>query len=90
VTLSDADANAKIYYTIDGSTPSASSTLYTGPIKVAVSETINAIAIDPSLTNSDIGTAAYVIQAGGTTINFANGFCFDGRLDAERKHPGHK
>jgi hypothetical protein len=74
VTLSDADASAKIYYTTDGSTPSASSTLYAGPIKVAVSETIKAIAIDPSLANSDIGAAAYVIQAGGTTINFANGF----------------
>ncbi|MGA2652532.1 MAG: chitobiase/beta-hexosaminidase C-terminal domain-containing protein [Terracidiphilus sp.] len=74
VTLSDSDANAKIYYTIDGSTPSASSTLYASPIKVAISETINAIAIDPSLANSDIGTAAYVIQAGGTTISFPNGF----------------
>jgi hypothetical protein len=74
VTLSDADANAKIYYTIDGSTPSSSSTLYSGPIKVAISETIKAIAIDPSLANSDIGTAAYVIQAGGTTISFPNGF----------------
>ena len=74
VTLSDTDANAKIYYTIDGSVPSASSTLYTGPIKVAVSETINAVAMDPSLTNSDIGTDAYVIQAGGASINFENGF----------------
>jgi hypothetical protein len=74
VTLSDADANAKIYYTTNGSTPSASATLYTGPITVALSETINAIAIDPRLQNSDIATAAYVIQAGGTTIDFANGF----------------
>jgi hypothetical protein len=74
VILSDTDANAKIYYTTDGSTPSSSSTLYTAPIRVAVSETINAIAIDPSLANSDITTAAYAIQAGGTTINFANGF----------------
>ena len=74
VTLSDGDANANIYYTVDGSTPSASSTLYSAPIKVGVSETIKAIAIDPSLSNSDIATAAYVIQAGGTTIDFANGF----------------
>jgi hypothetical protein len=74
VTLSDSDANAKIYYTVDGTTPSASSTLYSAPVKVGVSETIKAIAIDPSLSNSDIATAAYVIQAGGTTIDFANGF----------------
>jgi hypothetical protein len=42
VTISDPDANAKIYYTIDGSAPTASSTLYAGPINVAVSETIKA------------------------------------------------
>ena len=38
------------------------------------SETINAIAIDPSLNSSDVGTATHSIQAGGSTINFGNGF----------------
>lgn len=74
VTLSDADASAKIYYTTDGSTPSASSTLYSAPIHVTVSETIKAIAIDPALQNSNVTTAAYVIQVGGNTINFGSGF----------------
>ena len=74
VTLSDTDANAKIYYTTDGSTPSASSNLYSGPIQVPVSETIKAIAIDPSLQNSNVTTAAYVIQGGGASINFGLGF----------------
>jgi hypothetical protein len=74
VTLSDTDTAATIYYTTDGSTPTAASKVYTGPITVAVSLTINAIAIDPKLTNSDIAAAAYVIEAGGSEINFANGF----------------
>jgi Legume lectin domain/Chitobiase/beta-hexosaminidase C-terminal domain len=74
VTLSDTDANAKIYYTADGSAPSASSILYSAPIQVPVSETIKAIAIDPSLQNSNVTTAAYVIQGGGESINFGMGF----------------
>jgi hypothetical protein len=74
VTLADTDASAKIYYTTDGSTPSSSSTLYTGPIQVSVTETITAVAIDPALQNSNIGGAAYVIQNGGNSINFGSGF----------------
>ena len=74
VKLSDTDASAKIYYTTNGSSPSAKSTLYSGAITVAASETINAIAIDPNLNNSDVASSAYTITAGGETINFANGF----------------
>ncbi len=73
VAISDTDTNAKIYYTTDGSTPSASSTLYSGPIQVSISETINAVAIDPALQNSNVGTSAYVIQ-GGSSIDFGSGF----------------
>ena len=74
VTIADADTNAKIYYTTNGAPPTASSTLYTVPIAVTASETINAIAIDPALTNSSVATAVYVISATGPTINFSNGF----------------
>ncbi len=54
VTISDTDSAATIYYTTDGSIPTAASNQYTGPITVGVSLTINAIAIDPKLTHSDI------------------------------------
>jgi len=74
VTLSDSDANAKIYYTTDGTTPSSSSTAYTAAIQVSASETIKAIAIDPALADSNVAAADYVIQSGAVSINFANGF----------------
>ena len=45
VTLACATAGASIYYTTNGSAPTTSSTLYTGPIAVTESETINAIAV---------------------------------------------
>ena len=64
VSLSDTDSNATIYYTTNGSTPTASSSPYTGPIAVPASMTIRAVAIDPVLQNSSVATAPYVIQAG--------------------------
>lgn len=74
VTISDSDASARIYYTTDGSTPSASSTAYSGPIQVTASETIKAVAVDAALSDSNIATARYVIQSGGTSIDFGSGF----------------
>jgi hypothetical protein len=74
VSLADTDTAANIYYTTDGSTPTAASTPYSGPIAVAASMTINAIAIDPALANSSIASDAYVIQPGGSSINFGSGF----------------
>ena len=44
VSITDSTAGAAIYYTTDGSTPSAQSTLYTGPVSVTSNQTITAIA----------------------------------------------
>ncbi len=58
VTMTSATASATIYYTTDGSTPTTSSTLYTGPFVYASSYAIKAIAIRgvEVATTSDVTT----------------------------------
>jgi len=61
VTLSSATTGATIRYTVDGSTPTASSTVYTGPITVSASSTISAIALKSGSANSPVASASYTI-----------------------------
>jgi hypothetical protein len=63
-----------IYYTTNGTTPTTASTVYSGPLTVSASETIEAIAVTPNAQSSATATATYTIQTAGTTINFPSGF----------------
>jgi hypothetical protein len=62
VTLSDATAGATIYYTTNGTTPTTNSAVYGGPITVSSTETLEAIAVLSSYSNSAVAIAAYVIN----------------------------
>ncbi len=62
VTISDTTSGATIYFTTDGSTPTASSTAYTKAVSIASSKTIQAIAIASGYTNSSIASATYTIN----------------------------
>ncbi len=63
VTISEATPGAAIYYTTDGSTPTSSHSLYTGPITVDSTQTIKAIAIANGCSSSAVASAAYTINA---------------------------
>jgi alpha-galactosidase len=62
VTITDTTPGATIYYTTDGSTPTASSTQYTAPINVGSSETLTAIAIASGFPNSNLASATYTVN----------------------------
>lgn len=65
VTLSCQSANAAIYYSLDGSTPTSSSTLYKVANPVAgngTSTTIKAIAIAPGKTASGVSSGTWAIS----------------------------
>ncbi len=65
VTITSATAGATIRYTTDGSTPTGSSAVYTGPISVTSTRTIKAIAMVPGMTNSNVTSATYTISTSG-------------------------
>jgi hypothetical protein len=75
ITVSSPTQGAAIYYTLDGSTPTTSSTLYASPLSVTTSKTIKAIAVVSGYFNSSVSTAVYNISAtGGTGVNLGSGF----------------
>jgi len=61
VHIADSNANATIYYTIDGSIPNKGSRQYGGPIAVTESTTVKAMAMAPGLAASTVSTGKYTI-----------------------------
>src|SRR5437867_1135247 len=61
VAISDATPGATIYYTTDGSTPTTASPVYSGPILVAQTTTIKAMAAASGMANSAVASATYTI-----------------------------
>ena len=62
VTITDGTASATIYYTTNGTTPTTSSSVYSSPISVSQTGTLEAIAVAPGYSQSAVGTAVYTIH----------------------------
>jgi hypothetical protein len=88
VAIASATSGATIRYTQDGSTPSASSPIYGGPVSVSTSRTLKAIAMKSGMTTSAVATATYTIgtpQAGDgrfpiVFVNNTRGFWRDDQV----------
>ena len=68
VTISCATPGATIYYTLDGSTPTTASTVYTTPITISTTTTVKAMATSTGLGNSFVAAATYTFPTVVTSV----------------------
>ncbi len=63
VTLATTTSGASIRYTLDGSTPTSLSPLYTSPISISSSATLKVVGFKSSTPDSAVASAAFTIQS---------------------------
>jgi len=73
VTLTTATPDALIYYTLNGTDPTISSTLYITPITISTTTTIKAFAVKVGMNDSAVLTALYEMKAAKPAASPATG-----------------
>ncbi|MBQ9356233.1 MAG: chitobiase/beta-hexosaminidase C-terminal domain-containing protein [Prevotella sp.] len=81
VTLASTTEGATIYYTIDGSTPTTSSTTYESPFEITNSCTVRALAQKEDVASSVVMRDCYVTHSDALAVLGYNG----GTLDSDSK-----
>ena len=79
VTLACETEEATIYYTLNGETPTAESTLYAGPFTLEETTTVKAIAVKEGMDNSAVAEATFtkVVPTAATPTITPNGGNFE-------------
>ena len=70
VSLSSATPFSTIYYTVNGTTPTRSSSIYSGPITVASTQVILAFAVKTDWADSNVSSAVYTINGAAAAPTF--------------------
>ena len=75
LTLTTSPQDAKIYYTVNGSSPTQQSALYTGPLTISTSQTVSAYAVKTDWAESSVKSNVYVIngQVSAPILSLASG-----------------
>jgi beta-glucanase (GH16 family) len=73
-TLASSTAGAKIYYTVDGSTPTTASQQYQAPFLVASNITVKAIATAANYTSSSVTSHAFTLNIPSGTLVWSDEF----------------
>ncbi len=68
VTITCADATATIRYTTDGSVPTATSTLYTGPVNITATTVLRAAAFSTQLTSFTTSSSYFINVSHGVPV----------------------
>ena len=62
-TISGTSSGTTIYYTTDGTTPTTSSNVYSGPVQLSTTATLSAIAVGAGFRTSTVTVGTYVITS---------------------------
>jgi len=74
LSLASSTAGANIYYTVDGTTPTASSQQYQAPFLVAANLTVKAIATASSSTASSVTSRSFALNIASETLVWSDEF----------------
>lgn len=82
VSLSTTTSGAKIYYTLDGTTPTTASQIYQAPFLVASNLTVKALAIASGYTNSSAASQTFTPNIASDTLVWSDEFNGSGAQDS--------